>query len=250
MSGALKYETYNIHLDKFTFTLNKDRNEIISGGDDMTIKLFDFASRTTKDIIDVSEEVMAISFGCGKLAYGQGSKLQMVDIDQSQSDSKFEVSSTILLTAFNSNVKKIVFNEKLNLLISFSEDDDIHIINLNSLDVFKYKSNHEGSLKNMRVSPKGEFLITTGCDGFMSIYEFNQEDVGKIQNKKRIKISQKLTLESAQSLDIDINEHNLCLIGGSILLKTIFLSTSFSADNFCVIPENSISHKDDINFVK
>ena len=135
----------------------------------------------------------------------------MVDLD---SNTKFSEEAAILLTKFNSNIRKIFFNEKLNLVISFSEDDDLHVVNLFSLDVLKYKSNHEGSLKNMTISPNGDFLITTGCDGYLSIYEFlKNEDTGKIIPRKKISISQKISLENVQSLNVDINSFNHCLIG-------------------------------------
>jgi hypothetical protein len=249
-SGALKFDSYNMHLDKFVCAINPNSHEIITGGDDITIKIYDINLREIKECIDVNEEVKALALGCGKLAYGQTNKLQMVELQDSSLSSNFNPSSSILLTNFNSNVRKIVFNEKLNLIVAFSEDDDLHVINLNSLDVFQYKSNHDGSLKNIKISPKGDFLLTTGCDGYLSIYEFDQEDVGKIINKKKLKISSKLNLESAQTLDLDINEVNLCIVGGHMLIRTLFLDPSFSSENITLIHEHNISHKDDINFVK
>lgn len=249
-SGALKFESYNIHLDRFVCEINQNSQEIITGGDDMTIKIYDINLRETKECIDVNEEVKALALGCGKLAYGQTNKLQMVELQDSNLSSNFDPSSSILLTNFNSNVRKIVFNEKQNLIVAFSEDDDLHVINLNSLDVFKYKSNHDGSLKNIRITPNGDFLLTTGCDGYLSIYEFDKNDLGKIIIKKKLRISSKLNLESVQALDLDINDVNLCIVGGHMLIRTLFLDSSFSSENITLIHEHNISHKDDINFVK
>jgi len=248
MTQALKFETFNMHLDKFDITLNQKKNEIISAGDDLVVKFFDINTKSMKDCIDVSDEIKAISFGCGKLVYGQLSNLQMVDLD---SNTNFSEEAAILLTKFNSNIRKIYFNEKLNLVISFSEDDDLHVVNLFSLDVLKYKSNHEGSLKNMAISPNGDFLLTTGCDGYLSIYEFlKNEDIGKIIPRKKISISQKLSLENIQSLDVDINSFNHCVIGGNIILRTLTLDNSFSYDSISIYHENSISHNDEINYVR
>ena len=97
MTQALKYETFNLHLDKFDITLNQKKNEIISAGDDLVVKLFDLNTKTMKDCIDVNDEIKAISFGCGKLVYGQLSSLQMVDLD---SNTKFSEEAAILLTKF------------------------------------------------------------------------------------------------------------------------------------------------------
>ena len=245
MTQALKTENHFLHTGNLEFCLDQEKSELISGGSDCTIKIFNYDTKTDT-IIDVSEEIQAIAFGCAKLAYGQKNNVQMIDNFNS---SNFDIKSSVLMTNFNSTVRKILFNESLKLLVAFSEDDDIHIINLSTFDVNKYKSHHEGSLKNMKITTKGDLLISTGTDGFLCIYEFLKEDVGKIQNKKKLKISSKLSLENPQMLDIDMNEMNVCAIGGNILLKTMFVDTS-SYEHLSVLSENSISHKADINFVK
>ncbi len=70
------------------------------------------------------------------MAIGQGKAVQFFgnygEIENS------DVSSS-LLTEFNSNVRKIIFNKKRNLVIAYSEDDDIHITNLNTMETQKFK---------------------------------------------------------------------------------------------------------------
>lgn len=253
MNQALKFESVNLHLEKFVVSLGdeKDKDTIITGGSDLMIKVFSLSSNFEVTSIDVNEEVGAIGCGCGKIVYGQGNTLQLVNLPNPEAfDYKFNPNSSILLTNFNSTVRKIVFNEKLNLVIAFSEDDDLHVININNLDVFKYKSNHDGSLKNMAVSFRGDFLITTGCDGFLNVYEFHQEDVGKIISKKKLKIGTKLGIESSQNFEVSTNSMGLCAISGNILLRTLQLDTFIPAENLNIIYENTISHKSDISMVK
>jgi WD40 repeat protein len=194
---------------------------------------------------DVKEEIKCICYSNQKLFYGQKNTVQF--LNNFTNSENFNPNDSILLTNFNSQVRIIEYNQKNDSVICASEDEHIHIINLISLDVFKYKSSHEGSLKNMKISPDGKYLLTTGCDGYICIYEIM--DDGKIQMKKRLRLSQKVSIESNQHLGIDINEDNVCAIGGNIFLKTFKLNP-VSLDILSLENVPYISHKTDISQVK
>lgn len=240
---ALKSESFNNHLDRFNFTTDPDKNELISGGDDCVIKVFDLNSKTTKAIADSSEEIKAIAYSNNRLAFGQGNSLQLLSNFNSE---KINPNDSLLLTNFNSPVRQICFNEKFNIIIAFSEDDDLHIVNLTTLNTYKYKSNHDGSLKSMRVSPDGDVLVTTGCDGFLTVCEFIED--GKIQIKKKYKISQKVSIESPQQLTIDINNSNVCAISGNVLFRSLKLDKA-NLDILSIDNDPGISCRSDISLV-
>jgi hypothetical protein len=102
----------------------------------------------------------------------------------------------------------------------------------------------------MIVSDDGEYLITTGCDGFLNVNEFKSNSVSNtyIINKKRIKITQKMGFDSPQTFEVDLNKNNILAISSGIMLKTIAINGNF--DNFIPNNENLIIHKSDINRVQ
>jgi WD40 repeat protein len=241
---ALNYESFSNHIGDYAMTIDPDKNEIISGGEDFLMKVFDIGSKTSKSMKDVDDEIKAIKLCNGKLIFGQGNSLQMLDNFDSDN---YNPKNAMLLTNFNSNVRKIEYNAILNCIITCSEDDDLHIIKLNTLDVFKYKTNHEGSLKNIKVNKNGTMLITSGCDGFITIYEFLED--GKIQIKKKLKISNKTNIEGNQQLGTDINEAGNIIISGNTYLKELNYN-NIDSDDLITSNIPSILHKVDISICK
>ena len=133
---ALKFQTFPIHLQGLSdITINSNNSQIISGGNDCILKFFDLKEKNIKLNYDIVDEVRAISFNSTKriLAYSQSSSLYLIK-DLSS------ISQSILVTSFISPISKILFYDKLDYLIAISEDDDIHITNINSLSTYKYKT--------------------------------------------------------------------------------------------------------------
>jgi hypothetical protein len=129
-------------------------------------------------------------------------------------------------------------------LIAISEDDDIHITNISTLSVYKYKTQHEGSVKDFQISPNKGLLVTSGCDGNVIIVDIN--NIFEYNVLRKIKISSKVSFEGAQRLGLAINEENLCAVGGNIILKVIDLGNT----DYVLNSESKISHKTDISQVK
>jgi WD40 repeat protein len=243
--NALNFDSYQIGVSKFEFVLHSEKKEIVTG-DDTQIKFFDTIEKQIKDECqDVSSEVGVMNLGCGLLAIGQGKEVYIISI---QEINDFDGNKKFM-TNFNSNVRLLVFNEKRKLLIACAEDDDFVIINLDSLNILKYKSMNEGSLKCLLVSQDGKFLLTTGCDGYICVYDF-LEGEGMIKPKKKIFFNKKVAFDSSQNLAIDINNTNICAIGGNPTLRTLFLDSNLSGDDLAIIHEKSIHSSSDINFLK
>jgi len=138
---ALNFNTYNQHISGISdFVINESKGEIITGGEDFVLKTFKIETRENLSSVDIPDEVMALALctinNKQNFAIGQGNSVQYFDnYDLIETG---DVNSC-LLTEFNSKVRKMIFNKKYYLLISYSEDDDIHICNLVSKNVFKYK---------------------------------------------------------------------------------------------------------------
>jgi WD40 repeat protein len=239
---ALNYETLNVHLKKFDFCIDNEKSEIITGGDDCVMKVYDLKTKKDKRQIDVNDEIGAILLIPGKLFFSQSNELRMLDNFNSE---KIEVNSSILLTKFSTNVKRITYNDDYNTVISCSEDDELHLINLSSLDIFKYKSSHEGSIRDIKTS--GDYVISTGCDGYLNIYTFLED--GKVQLNKRFKISQKIAYEKRQQLEVDLTEALNIYAAGSITLRELSLD-KIANEGYSPSSIIAVSHKDDISLVK
>ena len=237
---ALKFESFPFHLQGLCdITLNQKNSEIISGGNDCIIKFFDLKKRINNQSYDIADEIRAIAFSSDKnmLAYSQSSSVYLVKNLSS-------ISESILVTSFISPISKILFYDKLDYLIAISEDDDIHITNISSLSTYKYKTQHEGSVKDFQISPNKGLLVTSGCDGNIIIVDIN--NIFGYNVLRKIKISAKVSFESEQRLGLSINEENLCAVGGNIVLKWIDLTNT----DYKINSESQISHKNDISQVK
>lgn len=242
---ALNYESFSNHVGEYSMTINAKRNEIISGGEDFLMKIFDLETKTSKSIKDVDDEIKAIKICGNKLLFGQGNSIQMLDNFDS---SNYNPKDSILLTNFNSAVRRIEYNSKYNCIIACSEDDDLHLVKLSTLDLYKYKTNHEGSLRNIRVSDDENILMTSGCDGYITFYDFIEE--GKISINKKLKIANKTNLESKQNLQADINSNNqIVIVPGNTYLKQLDLKL-IDSEAFSLLNIPTIFQKSDISICK
>ncbi len=237
---ALKFESFPFHLQGLSdITLNSNNSEIISGGNDCIVKFFDLKEKNNKSSYDIADEIRAIAFNSNKniLAYSQSSSVYLVK-------NLSQVSDPTLVTSFISPITKILFYDKLDYLIAISEDDDIHITNISTFSVYKYKTQHEGSVKDFQISPNKGLLVTSGCDGNVIIVDIN--NIFEYNVLRKIKISSKVSFEDVQRLGLSINEENLCAIGGNIILKVIDLGNT----DYVLNSDSKISHKKDISQVK
>jgi len=138
---ALNFNNYNQHISGLSdFVINEPKGEIITGGEDFVLKTFKIETRENLSSVDIPDEIKSLALATiNKIqvfAIGQGNSVQFFDnYDLIETG---DVNS-FLLTEFNSFVRKMLFNKKYNLLIAFSEDDDIHICHLDNKVVFKYK---------------------------------------------------------------------------------------------------------------
>jgi len=203
------------------------------------VKFFDLKEKNNKSSYDIADEIRAIAFNSNKniLAYSQNSSVYLVK-------NLIQVSDPTLVTSFISPITKILFYDKLDYLIAISEDDDIHITNISTFSVYKYKTQHEGSVKDFQISPNKGLLVTSGCDGNVIIVDIN--NIFEYNVLRKIKISSKVSFEDVQRLGLSINEENLCAIGGNIILKVIDLGNT----DYVLNSDSKISHKKDISQVK
>ena len=121
--------------------------------------------------LDSEDEINAIFYTPEKnlILFAFGAELKLQENNSETSN----LSEAISLTKFNTHVKGIHYSKEFNLIFAFSEDEEIHIINLENYSINKINSNHEGSIRNMFV--KNELLITTGFDGMLVINKINQK---------------------------------------------------------------------------
>ena len=132
---ALKFESFPIHMQGYSdISINTNTSEVISGGNDCVIKIFNLKDKSNKHTYDISDEIRAITFSSSRnvLAYSQGKSVYLVKDMNCLSDQ-------MLITTFSSPVTKISFHEKLDYLISMSEDDDLFITNITTLSTYKHK---------------------------------------------------------------------------------------------------------------
>jgi chromosome transmission fidelity protein 4 len=62
----------------------------------------------------------------------------------------------------------------------FNRDSDIRLIDLNNLSNVTTLSGHSKSVKSLAFDPRGEFLISAGCDETLRIWELKSNSCIKV----------------------------------------------------------------------
>ena len=220
--NELKFNKNSVGAGEFVFSINNSTNEMIMGEDNLIkIILIDkLVERENKGNKDVEKEINCILYENNKIFYNQEEKLYMSDYSS--------LDNTCLLTTLSSKISKILYNNKFNYVICYDEDDNIHIVDINTKNVNQYKSENKCSIKTGIISKNEQFLILLGIDGQLTVYEFNKlEQKNTALNIKNIirNFLPKNVLESKKWNGIfDTNNKNILISGGESLLKIVDLN--------------------------
>ena len=220
--NELKFNKNSVGAGEFVFSINNSTNEMIMGEDNLIkIILIDkLVERENEGNKDVEKEINCILYENNKIFYNQEEKLYMSDY--------FSLDNTCLLTTLSSKISKILYNNKFNYVICYDEDDNIHIVDINTKNVNQYKSENKCSIKTGIISKNEQFLILLGIDGQLTVYEFNKlEQKNTALNIKNIirNFLPKNVLESKKWNGIfDTNNKNILISGGESLLKIVDLN--------------------------
>jgi hypothetical protein len=242
--NELKFNKNSVGAGEFVFSINNSTNEMIMGEDNLIkIILIDkLVERENEGNKDVEKEINCILYENNKIFYNQEEKLYMSDY--------LSLDNTCLLTTLSSKISKILYNNKFNYVICYDEDDNIHIVDINTKNVNQYKSENKCSIKTGIISKNEQFLILLGIDGQLTVYEFNKlEQKNTALNIKNIirNFLPKNVLESKKWNGIfDTNNKNILISGGESLLKIVDLNdkelkANSSTDFTCL---------DDISYTK
>ena len=251
--NALKFNKSSIGMSEFSYSINQKTNELIIGEDNLIkVILFDkLVEREKEGNKDVEKIINCILYENNKIFYNQEEKLYMCDYST--------LSDTCLLTTLSSNIAKILYNSKYNYVVCYDEDDNIHIIDIQSKKVNQYKSENKCSIKTGIISRNQKNLILLGTDGQLTVYEFNE--LNEQQNtalnvKSRIKnFLPKNILENKKWNGIfDTNDKNILISGGEALLKIIDLNKDelkfkSSTDFTCINEINYAKFINDDNII-
>ena len=242
--NELKFNKNSVGAGEFVFSINNSTNEMIMGEDNLIkIILIDkLVERENKGNKDVEKEINCILYENNKIFYNQEEKLYMSDY--------LSLDNTCLLTTLSSKISKILYNNKFNYVICYDEDDNIHIVDINTKNVNQYKSENKCSIKTGIISKNEQYLILLGIDGQLTVYEFNKLELKNTAlNIKNIirNFLPKNVLESKKWNGIfDTNNKNILISGGESLLKIVDLNdkelkANSSTDFTCL---------DDISYTK
>ena len=243
--NELKFTKSSIGAGEFVYSINKLSNEIIIGEDNLIkVILFDkLVEREKEGNKDVEKQINCILYGNDKIFYNQEEKLYMSDYSS--------INNTCLLTTLSSNISKILYNTKYNYVLCYDEDDNIHIIDIDSKKVNQYKSENKCSIKTGIISKNQKYLILLGTDGQLTLYEFNELNEQKntalnIKNKIKNFLPKNILENKKWNGILDTNNKNILISGGEALLKIVDLNNdelkSNSSTDFTSINE--------INYVK
>ena len=220
--NELKFNKNSVGAGEFVFSINNSTNEMIMGEDNLIkIILIDkLVERENEGNKDVEKEINCILYENNKIFYNQEEKLYMSDY--------FSLDNTCLLTTLSSKISKILYNNKFNYVICYDEDDNIHIVDINTKNVNQYKSENKCSIKTGIISKNEQYLILLGIDGQLTVYEFNKLELKNTAlNIKNIirNFLPKNVLESKKWNGIfDTNNKNILISGGESLLKIVDLN--------------------------
>ena len=178
-TNELKFTTNSVATGEFVYSINKTTNEIIIGGDNL-IKIFQMEKSDEREK-DIEKEINCILYENNKIFFNQEEKLYMIDYPS--------LENMNLLTTLSSKISNILYNTKFNYVICFDEDDNLHIIDINTKNVNQYKSENKCSIKTGVVSKNQNNLILLGTDGQLTVYEFDklEQKNTALNNKKIIK---------------------------------------------------------------
>ena len=245
--NELIFNKKSVSAGEFVYSINKSSNEFIIGEDNLIkIILIDkLVEREKEGNKEVEKEINYILYENNKIFYSQEEKLYMTDY--------LSLDNTCLLTTLSSKISKILYNKKYNYVICYDEDDNIHIIDINTKNVNQYKSENKCSIKTGAISKDEKYLILLGTDGQLTVYEFNKLDQTNtaLNNKKIIKnFLPKNILENKKWNGIfDSNKKDILISGGEALLKIVDLNakelkSNSSTDFTCL---NEINYAKFIN---
>ncbi len=240
----VKTEKFDLHLKQYSICQGESDSQLISGGDDYTIKFFDLESREVLKTLDSEDEINSIFYIKEKniILFAFGTELKLQELTSETSN----LSEALSLTKFNTIIKGIKYSDEFNLVFAFAEDEEIHMININTYEINKQISNHEGSIKNMLI--KRDLLVTTGYDGNLIINKISSMG---IQYKSKVKIlGNKLKQEDIQNLSVDIYEKRYLLVGGNFMLKKIKVDSEENLINPIIEMESGLCHSEDIIYLK
>ena len=166
--NELKFTKSSIGISEFAYSLNKSSNEIIVGEDNLikVILLDKLIEREKEGNKEVEKIINYIIYENSKIFYNQEEKLYMCDYST--------LGNECLLTTLSSNISKILYNSKYNYVVCYDEDDNIHIIDIESKKVNQYKSENKCSIKTGIISKNQKYLILLGTDGQLTVYEFSE----------------------------------------------------------------------------
>ena len=215
--NELKFTTKSVATGEFVYSINKSSNEIIIGGDNL-IKIFQMDKSDEREK-DTEKEINCILYENNKIFFNQEEKLYMVDYPSLENMS--------LLTTLSSKISNILYNTKFNYVICFDEDDNLHVVDINSRNVNQFKSENKCSIKTGIVSKNQNNLILLGTDGQLTVYDFNklEQKNTALTIKNIIKnFLPKNILENKKWNGIfDTNKNDILISGGEALLKIVDL---------------------------
>ena len=217
-TNELKFTTNSVATGEFVYSINKTTNEIIIGGDNL-IKIFQMEKSDEREK-DIEKEINCILYENNKIFFNQEEKLYMIDYPS--------LENMNLLTTLSSKISNILYNTKFNYVICFDEDDNLHIIDINTKKVNQYKSENKCSIKTGVVSKNQNNLILLGTDGQLTVYEFDklEQKNTALNNKKIIKnfLPKNILQNKKWNGIFDTNKKNILISGGEALLKIVDLN--------------------------
>ena len=242
--SQLNFISKSISMGNFVYSLNNSSKEIIIG-EDALIKIVPIENLVERETIEYDKLINSILYADDKIFYNQEEKLFMTEYSS--------LKNVFQLTTLTSSIAKILFNKKFNYVVCYDEDDNIHIVDLDSKKVNQYKSENKCSIKNGIIDKNENYLILLGTDGQLTIYEFKSFDKNNtfLMIKKTIKnFLPKNILENKNWNGIfDSNNNGIFISGGESLLKIIDLKNeemkiNTSTDFTCI---NEINNAKFIN---
>ena len=242
--SQLNFISKSISMGNFVYSLNNSSKEIIIG-EDALIKIVPIENLVERETIEYDKQINSILYADDKIFYNQEEKLFMTEYSS--------LKNVFQLTILTSSIAKILFNKKFNYVVCYDEDDNIHIVDLDSKKVNQYKSENKCSVKNGIIDKNENYLILLGTDGQLTIYEFKSSDKNNtfLMIKKTIKsFLPKNILENKNWNGIfDSNNNGIFISGGESLLKIIDLKNeemkiNTSTDFTCI---NEINNAKFIN---
>ena len=242
--SQLNFISKSISMGNFVYSLNNSSKEIIIG-EDALIKIVPIENLVERETIEYDKQINSILYADDKIFYNQEEKLFMTEYSS--------LKNVFQLTTLTSSIAKILFNKKFNYVVCYDEDDNIHIVDLDSKKVNQYKSENKCSIKNGIIDKNENYLILLGTDGQLTIYEFKSSDKNNtfLMIKKTIKnFLPKNILENKNWNGIfDSNNNGIFISGGESLLKIIDLKNeemkiNTSTDFTCI---NEINNAKFIN---